>query len=304
MRIVFFGTPNFSADILNYLVEGGVQVVAIVTQKDQKEIPPVKLMGQKIFPHIPIFQPEKASDPNFIQELKRVKADLFVVIAYGHILKKEVLYMPSLGSINVHFSLLPKYRGAAPMQRAILAGDKESGVTIMEMDEGIDTGAILAQAKTSLDDMTFDELRAELVELAKPLLLKVIKMLSRKEIEGGAQDNSKASHAPKINIEECKLDFSSDGEMVHNKIRAFSREPGAWCYCLIDGEKKRLKIFRSTYLPDLNGKMGEIKDFKEGDFQVACKKGGIAILELQLEGKKALKADQFIRGIKGSISLL
>ncbi len=209
LRIVYFGTPQFSATVLDFLLKQKVQIVACVTKPDKPQkrskapVPsPVKVVAESH--HIPLLQPLKASDPEFAEkELRPLNADLFIVVAYSEILKENLLAMPRLGCINVHASLLPKYRGAAPIQRCIMAGDKESGVTIMAMQIKLDAGGMLKVAKTKIDDeMTAGELSTILSHIGSEALWEVIQKVENGQILPEPQDSSKVTQAPKLTSDE------------------------------------------------------------------------------------------------------
>lgn len=305
MRIVFFGTPAFAAEILRYLLESGVDVAAVVTQPDrpkgrslQLTPSPVKLVALE--KGLPILQPEKASNESFINEIAAFQAALFVVVAFGQILSQKLLDTPALGCINVHASLLPKYRGAAPIQRAIMAGDSETGIAIQKMVRQLDAGDVIAVAKTPIpQEMTFMELEEKLIALTKPLLIGVIHEYEKRIPPGKPQNHELATYASKIELEEGEVKWDRSAQEIHNLIRAFSPRPGAWCWILVGGEKKRLKILRSQSVPG-SGQPGEILS-PEGI--VACSRGALKLIEVQPEGKKAMKAADWLRGQK-SISFV
>lgn len=302
MRIVFFGTPSFSAHILERLLKEGFDVAAVISKPDKPkgrhlhlEPTAVKAFVQENYPHIPLFQPEKVSDPSFLPVLQQFDADLFVVVAYGEIIKQSVLDMPKIGCINVHTSLLPKYRGAAPIQRAIMAGEKESGVTIMHMVKKMDAGDIICQVKVPIgENTTFEELEASLLRTGADALIDSIKegVFSRV-----AQDESKVSFAPKVELEECEIHWDKPALEIHNLIRGSNPEPGAWVRIKVKNELKRLKIFRSQVV-DMSGSPGQILAFNKQNLIIACKDRALQILELQLEGKKRVSASDWIQGVR------
>ncbi len=308
MKIIYFGTPKFSADILSYLLEKKINVVAVVTQKDyirnkSEIISEVKKTALQYLNDKDIFQPEKASDPKFLEELKKYKADLFVVVAYGQILKEELLNIPELGCINVHASLLPKYRGAAPIQQSILNGEKTSGITIIKLIKKMDAGPIIAQKEMEItDDMIFTELSDELCNLAKPLLYEVIQKFKKKEIKFYEQDESKVTFAPKIIKELREININNDVKKIYNQIRAFANQPGAFCKISINGNIKDLKIFKAK-ISKVSSRSKEMK-IENDSIIVGCKNGSIELIEVQLEGKKKMSASEFIRGIQNKISFI
>lgn len=311
MRIVFFGTSSFAARVLTKLIEHGHQVVAVITRPDrlkgrnlQSSPPPVKETLQKLKTDIPIHQPEKASHPDFAAQLKTFEADLFVVVAYGEIIKKNLLEMPKAGCINIHASLLPKYRGAAPIQRCLMAGEKETGITIIEMSAQMDAGDILAiQAIPISDQMTFGELEPLLCELSCQLLFDVIEQFKQGIVVRVAQDHSLATFAPKITVEEEQIDWKKPANVLLNQIRALAPTPGAGCQILIGSDKKRLKIKRAEIVKQA-GEPGSILHFGKEGFVVACGELALRLHQVQLEGKKTMSAADFIRGIHHSVSLV
>lgn len=294
MKIVFFGTSAFAARIFSYLVHQGANIVAVVTRTDKPRgrslqllPPPVKEEALKT--GLPIHQPAKASTLEFAEVLKSYNPDLFIVAAYGEIIKQFILDIPRFPPINVHPSLLPKYRGAAPMQRCLMDGEKETGVTIMQMVLEMDAGDILEVVKILVPEtMTWGELDLKLSELAGPALLKVIQDLEKGTVKRTPQDPAKATFAPKITPEETQIDWNRPKEQVHNLIHALSPSPGAWCWVEVGGEKKRMKIKKSLIAKDPDGWIVH----------------GLKLFEVQLEGKKSLTAEEFLRGLNHPIKFL
>jgi methionyl-tRNA formyltransferase len=318
MKCIFFGTPEFASAILEKLVQAGIQFAAVVTRPDTPQgrlrkltAPAVKQTALKILPDVPILQPVKCSSPESIQELKRVHADLFIVAAYGEILSQAVLDIPPKGCINVHASLLPAFRGAAPMQRALMQGCKETGVSIMRMVRKMDAGNLLDVEKMPIpEDMTIVELEHSLRELGVKALLRVIPLLETGSLEETPQDESKATFAPKITPQDSYISWQMAAREIHNQIRALTPFPGAFAEVVIRGEKKRLKIIKAQVFsdehesntPTLAGSF--FQDAKDTLF-VACGRGILQILEVQLEGKKSLPVSEFLKGVKASdISVL
>lgn len=302
MRIVFFGTPDFAASLLDYLLDANIEVAAVVTQPDRPkgralhESPsPVKAAVLKRGLQLPILQPQKASQPDFLEALRTIGADLYVVVAFGQILPQTLLDIPPKGCINVHASLLPKYRGAAPIQRCLIDGEKETGVAIQKMVKQLDAGDVIATAKIEVGpDMTFGELEKELCELSKPLLLLVLQSFERGIPPAEPQNHSLATYASKINVEEAEIRWDLPAEEAHNRIRAFSPRPGAWCWIQMPGgEIKRIKILRTRIV---------LKQAEPGtlssDGIVGCQKGALKIVEVQPEGKKAMPAADWLRGFR------
>jgi methionyl-tRNA formyltransferase len=303
VKIVFFGTPSFAAKILQFLIDEKIEIAAVVTQPDRPQgrnlilTPPmVKETALRTALQIPISQPEKASDPQFLDALASLHADLFVVVAFGQILSRKLLAIPPLGCINVHASLLPKYRGAAPMQRALLNGDKETGVSIQKMVYELDAGDVIDETKIIISpDTTLGELQERLCECSKILLLNVLKKYQNGIPPARPQDPKQATLAPKIKPEEMEIRWDRDAEHLHNLVRALSPRPGAWCWVEIKGEKKRLKILR-THLAPQSGSPGELLRFQGNDCLIAASKHSLQLLEVQIEGKKAMPAADWMRG--------
>ena len=311
MKIVFFGTSAFAAKILSKLIEQGYQIIAVVTRPDRSKgrnllasAPPVKLIAEKLNIALPIFQPEKASAPEFANVLKQFDADLFVVVAYGEIIKKNLLEMPKLGCINIHASLLPKFRGAAPMQRCLMAGEKQTGITIIEMSPQMDAGDILAMESLPIsEEMTFGETEAQLCELSIKLLFDIIHQFEKATVSKTPQDHTLATFAPKILPEEERIDWKKSAKSIHDQIRALSPFPGAWCSVKIGSDIKRLKIKKSKVLEGLSGEPGTILSLGKDGWIISCGKDALRLLEVQLEGKKAMSAEECIRGIQQSVSV-
>lgn len=304
LRVVFFGTSPFAAQILAYLIRQGIEVVAVVTRPDKPRgrssqllPPPVKETLKQIRPELPLHQPQKASTEEFTKLLKEYQADLFIVVAYGEILKENILCLPKLGCINIHASLLPAYRGAAPMQRALMDGVLKTGITIIDMVLEMDAGAMIATAETAVpQEMTLGELSEKLCSDACALLLQVIKDFKSGTIIKTPQDKSKVTFAAKITAQEEEIIWTRSSVQIHNQIRALSPQPGAWCRVQVGQEVKRLKIKKSRSLLELQGEPGTNLSFNKEEWIVACGQGGISLLEVQLEGKKSLPIKDFLRG--------
>lgn len=304
MKIVFFGTPDFAAEVLSYLLASNIQVVAVVTKPDRPKgrsrepVPtPVKLVAQAQPIPISVFQPPIVSIPEFAQVLEAFQADLFVVVAYGEIIKQHLLDMPRLGCINLHASLLPKYRGAAPIQRSIISGEKTTGVTIMHMVKKMDAGDIIKMVEVAIQpNDTFVEVEKSLRQVGIKALLEVIHNFEKGAVPSIAQDHSQATYAAKIELEDCEIHWNQSAQVIHNLVRGVWPEPGAWCYVSVHGQKKRLKI-NSTRVVDSSGQPGKILAYGKAGLVVACGHQALHILELQLEGKKAMPAEELMRGL-------
>jgi len=300
VKIIFFGTPYFAKEILDFLFAKKVQILAVVTQPDrpkgrslQCSPSPVKELVLEKRPELEVLQPLKVSEEWFLERLKKLGADLYVVVAFGQILPQKLLDIPPLGCINVHASLLPKYRGAAPMQRCLMQGEKATGVAIQKMVLKMDAGDVLAVSKTAVPiDMTFGELEKILIALTKPLLLDIVRRYEEGIPEATPQDHSLATYAPKIEPEQTLIQWDQSNLEVHNQIRALSPRPGAWCYCQVGEERKRVKILSAA----LSVEEIPLKQLKGR--KIGCKHGSIELLEVQPEGKKKMNAPDWLRGQK------
>lgn len=305
MKVVYFGTPDIAANVLTFLLQNQVNVVAVVTKPDKPKgrsltpIPtPVKLSALAHNPSMPIYQPEIVSAKEFAPILEAYQADLFVVVAYGEILKQHLLDMPKLGCINLHASLLPKYRGAAPIQRCIIDGELISGVTIMHMVKKMDAGDVIKMAIVDIGpNMTAGELTDELFNVGSKALLEVIHDFEKGIINRSPQNEGLATFAPKIELEDCEVHWNNDAQTLHNLIRGSTPRPGSFCYVKLRDEKKRLKIKSSRVETEMSGTPGQILAANQDGIVVACKKQALRILDLQLEGKKAMPIGEFLRGI-------
>lgn len=306
MKIIFFGTPPFAANLLKFLLENGKTISAIITKPDKPQgrsqkplFPAVKEFALSHAPEIPLFQPEIVSTAEFLPILEAFNADLFVVVAYGEIIKQSLLDMPRLGCVNVHASILPKYRGAAPIQRAIMNGETESGVTIMQMVRKMDAGDIIRIAKVPVgSEMTYGELEEQLCQASMIPLLEVVNEYEKGIIPDHLpQDLLQVTFAQKIELEECQIDWQKPAKEVHDLIRGVNPEPGAWCYVTVKGEKKRLRIMRSSILEEVSAPAGTLVRLDKNGIIVACGSQGLKLLELQLEGKRRMTAAEFIPGI-------
>jgi len=312
MRVIFFGTPLFAARVLEYLLQQKVNIVAVVSKPDRPKgrsglpVPtPVKTAAFLSHLLLPIFQPDVVSAPEFTDVLKNLEPDLFVVVAYGEILKQHLLDIPHKACINLHASLLPKYRGAAPIQRCIIEGERESGVTIMHMVKKMDAGDMISKVTVSIGpDTIFGELEQALCEAGKQALLEVIQIFEEREPPRISQDHTQATLAPKIELEDCEINWNLPAQQLHNLIRGVNPYPGAWCYVLIKGEKKRLKINRSKILscPSEGNLAGSILNIHQTKSNIVIATGdqALELLEIQLEGKKRMSSEELSRGISRS----
>jgi len=311
MKIVFFGTSNFASTLLDCLLKHKLNIIAVVTRTDKPQgrslkvsAPPVKELIEKTYPGLPILQPLKASTPEFAEHLKKYHPDLFIVADYGEILKSLILDMPFMGAINVHGSMLPKYRGAAPIQRSLINGDLKTSVSIVKMVLALDAGDVLAHEDIDLPpSMTFGELAQKMSLLSCPLLIKVIDQIKAGTLQPVPQDPSQVTFAAKITPAETEIKWNHSAIAIHNLIRGISPQPGAWCWVQVGAAKKRLKIKRSE-VAQQDGYFGENIVFSDKEWIVACGTGALKLLEVQLEGKKSLPIHEFLRGFQQPCKIL
>jgi len=304
MNIVFMGTPDFAEESLRKLVANGYSVSAVFTKPDmpvgRKRIltpPEVKVAAEEL--GLPVYQPTTLKDDETYEILKELKPDLIVVVAYGKILPKRILELPPLGCINVHASLLPKYRGASPIQWSIVCGESETGVSTMLLDEGMDTGDILLTAKTEIGkEETAEQLWDKLKVLGGELLIETVKGLENGSITPIKQDETQATYAPIIKKQDGEIDWKLSAKEIDCKIRGLH----AWPVAYTKVDNKMLKIF-SAEIVDENGKPGEVLK-SEKELVVACGENALKITELQLEGSKHMKAEDFLRGKSIATSFL
>ena len=295
-RVIFMGTPDFAVPCLARLVEIS-DVVAVVTQPDrpkgrgQKLLPPpVKVFAQE---HgIAVYQPVRVKAPDFVDVLRGLAPDLIVVVAFGQILSKEILSLPPLGCINVHASLLPRYRGAAPMQWAIVRGEKETGVTTMFMDEGLDTGDMLIRETLPITQaMTAAELHDAMMKLGADVLEKTLFSLSDGTLKRTPQDDALSTYAPLLDKEVGRIDWKKPAQEIHDLVRGLNSWPGA--YTMLAGQK--FKIWR-TRLAEGTAEPGEIVSVTKRGLLVGTGEGMLEILELQAPSKKKMAAGDYVRG--------
>jgi methionyl-tRNA formyltransferase len=301
LRIIFMGTAELSGASLEKLAgDQNFSVIAVVTQPDKpkgrdlKLTPsPVKVLAEKL--NLPVLQPAKARDENFIAALRELKPDLVVVVAYGQILPQAMLDLPPYGCLNVHTSLLPKYRGAAPIQWAIANGEPETGVTIMKMDAGLDTGPILAARGTPVlptDDSQI--LHDRLAQLGAELLVETIPDYLTGKILPQPQPSTGSTYAAKIKKEDGKIDWNQPAQLIWSRLRAFTPWPGAFTF-LLNQPPILLKIYKVQVVEN-HGPIGTIMSADKTGIVVGCGQDALRILELQREGGKRLSAESFLAG--------
>lgn len=296
MRIVFMGTPDFSVPCLKALIEDGNEIAGVFTQTDK----PRGRRGNQILPspvkvcalenHIDVYQPKTLKDGEAFQIIQELAPEMIVVVAYGKILPKEILDYPKYGCVNIHASLLPEYRGAAPIQQVILDGRDKTGVTAMLMDIGLDTGDMLMRSETSIDENeSIDTLYERLSQMGGELIVQVVHAAQNGTLTREKQDDSRSSYVGMITKEMMKIDFSKSAKEVHNLVRALTGT------AFLNG--KRVKIWK-TQVTDGNGDAGEILSWNP--LVVSCGEGAVEILEIQPEGKKKMSAKDFANGLKNT----
>lgn len=301
MKVVFMGTPDFAVGTLEAIVGAGHEVAAVVTQPDKPKgrggvmaMSPVKECA--LSHGLTVLQPLKARNPEFIEEIKAINPDVIVVVAFGQIIPSEIIHMPKYGCINVHASLLPKYRGASPIQWTVLDGCEYSGVTTMLMDEGIDTGDILETVTVKLDEReTGGSLFDRLSLVGAKLLVETLDKAEAGQLHPVKQDDSQSSYVRMIDKSFGLMDFTQPVEVLERRVRALNPWPSAFTHM----EEKLLKIWDATVIQDNNvkaGDYGKVKTDGKTCFMVACDGGYLSVNELQLEGKKRMKVEDFLRG--------
>ena len=302
MKIVFMGTPDFAAGALKALIDAGHEITAVVTQPDKPKgrskelIPsPVKVCAER---HgIPVLQPKRIKTAESIEELKGYEADIYIVAAFGQILTQEILDIPHYGCLNIHASLLPKYRGASPIQHVIIGGEEKTGITIMQMDAGIDTGDMLYKKEIPIESSdNYETLHDKLTVLGAKAVVEALEFLAQGKLEAEKQREDLSCYAPLIDKAMGEIDFSKDALTIDRKIRGMTPWPSAFT----GYRGKQLKIWRAE--PDMEavsaGKPGEILQVDKNRVTVAAGEGVLHVYELQLEGKRRMTAHDFLLGVK------
>lgn len=304
MKTVFFGTAALARASLAALAQSGfARVRAVVTQPDRpqgrelKLTPsPVKTLALEL--GLPVLQPARARDPAFVARLREIGPEVIVVAAYGQLLPPAILELPPFGCVNVHASLLPKYRGAAPIQWAILNDEPQTGVTIMKMDAGLDTGPILAQSVTPIhaeDDA--QTLHDRLAALGARLLVETLPRYAAGQVAPRPQPAAGVSYARKITKDDGRIDWTKPARALWNQVRAFTPWPGSYTYLPAAGERRLLKVWAAAVEPARRGEPGEILSAARQDLVVACGEGALRLLTVQREGAKRLSAEAFLAGL-------
>ncbi len=302
LNIIFAGTPDFAATHLQALLNSEHNVIAVYTQPDKPagrgkklQASPVKQLAEAHY--IPVYQPKSLRKEEAQAELQALNADVMVVVAYGLILPEAVLKAPKYGCLNVHGSLLPRWRGAAPIQRSIWAGDTETGVTIMQMDIGLDTGDMLHKVTTPiLATETSASLYAKLAELAPPALLEVLNGLTSGQFKPEKQQDEQANYAEKLTKEEAKLDWNMTACQLERNIRAFNPAPMAYLTLMVNEVEERIKVYQAEVLPHQENTVGTVLAVDKNGIQIATQQGVLNITQLQPAGKKPMSVQDFLNG--------
>jgi methionyl-tRNA formyltransferase len=303
MRVLFIGTSEIGVPVLRWLLESEEQeLIGVVTQPDKPvgreqriEAPPVKaaLAGSKV----PIFQPKRIKSEEAVAEIRALAPDVIVVMAYGQILPRAVLEIPRIACLNLHASLLPRHRGAAPIQAAIVAGDRETGISVMYMDEGLDTGDVMLQTRIEIaPDETGGSLHDHLAEIAPGALEEALARLQAGTAARIPQDSSAATYAPKLEREHGRIDWTEPAELIERKIRAFDPWPGAFSLLRDDaGRERKLKVHRAGVVDSCSTDPAKMV--------IPVKGGAIRLEEVQLEGKRRMSVAEFLRGYNAPVRL-
>ena len=298
LNIIYMGTPDFAVPPLKALADAGYNVSLVVSQPDKakgrgKKLQNTPVKEAALSEGLNISQPEKIkSNEEFLEKLRSISPDIIIVAAYGKILPKELLDIPRLGCVNIHASLLPRFRGAAPIQKAILEGDKKTGITLMYMGEGLDTGDMIAKSETDIGHKTADELHDELSEMGAKLLIEYLPLIASGDISPERQNDELSCYAPMISKNDGLIDFSGDAEFIERQIRAMDSWPAAFTY--MNGQQ--MKIKNAVVGDNVDEDPGTIVEADKNGIVIACGKGSIVVKSLQMPGKRTMTADEYLRG--------
>ena len=301
VKVGFFGTPDFALKFLNYLHKNNAEISFIVTQPASvsgrgKKINPSPVQKWGLEKKIKVYSPKKVNNSNFRKKIKEQKVDFVIVVAYGNLIDNFIINFPKFLTINVHASLLPKWRGAAPIQRSILNDDKETGICVMKVEEKLDAGPIIKLKKIKINfDDNAGSIYKKMIMIGRPLLIKAMKDIINEDYKIINQKENLSTYAKKIEKSESRIEWEDNAEKINLKVRAFNPFPGAWTK--ISGDNKRIKILKSEIvkknaIPKGNLDVGNVSD----SLVVKCGNGFLKILELQLEGKKVLNNEEFLNG--------
>ncbi|KTF13586.1 methionyl-tRNA formyltransferase [Pseudoalteromonas carrageenovora] len=297
LRIIFAGTPDFAARHLQALIQSEHQIVGVYSQPDRpagrgKKLKASEVKALALEHNLPVFQPQSLKNDDALVDLKNLNADIMIVVAYGLILPKAILEAPRLGCLNVHGSILPRWRGAAPIQRAIWAGDEQTGVTIMQMDEGLDTGDMLHISRCAINaDETSASLYTKLAELGPDALIETVNKLAKGELKAEPQNDELANYAKKLSKDEANIDWSMDAAQIERNIRSFN----PWPVCFTQMAEQTVKIYQAQVV-DQTGSAGQVLSSDKTGVVVACGKHAICITQLQPQGKKPMAISDFLNG--------
>ena len=301
LRLVFAGTPDFSVAILQALIDQGYDIVGVYTQPDRpagrgREPRPSAVKQLALEHGLKIFQPVSLKEQTEQQQLRALRPDLMIVVAYGLLLPQAVLSIPRLGCVNVHASLLPRWRGAAPIQRAILAGDKQTGISIMQMDQGLDTGDVLAHASCQIrDDDTGSSLHDRLMQLGADTLIACLPALQQGALKPESQDDGQATYAAKLSKKEAEIDWSQDAEQLERCVRAYNAWPVAYTFWQRKGKSENLRIWQARALELAhNEQPGRVLSSSADGIDVAAGKGVLRLLQVQSAGGRRMTAADFV----------
>ncbi len=299
MKIAFMGTPEFAVRVLEELLKTKHEVGLVITRPDKaknrgKKIQYTPVKEKALGHNIEVLQPERVrGNEEFLTRLREYAPDIIVVVAYGQILPKEVLELPKHGCVNVHASLLPRLRGAAPIQRAIIEGDEETGVTIMQMSEGLDTGDMLARESVKIGDMNYSRLHDTLAEIGAKLMASTLDLIEIGKVSPKPQDDSKSSYANMIFKQEGKIDFTREPEVIERLIRGFDPWPGAFC----EYGDIVMKLWKAEPICQDTGKEpGTITKVSPKGIEIACGSGTLLVSEIQVPGKKRVAVSEYLKG--------
>ena len=306
LRVIFMGTPEFSVPVLRAIAEAGHEIAAVYTQPPRAagrrglELTPSPVQREAERLDIAVRTPISLKSETEQAAFRALQADVAVVVAYGLLLPKAILEAPRLGCINGHASLLPRWRGAAPIQRAIMAGDTETGMMVMHMEEGLDTGPVALVEKCAIGpDMTAGDLHDRLMNIGAALMVEALSRLETNTLASTLQATDGVTYARKIDKSETRVDWTRPAGEVHNHIRGLSPFPGAWCEADIGGRTERLKLLRSTLSEGtLSEGMGESGGILDDRLTVACGAGAVRLVEVQRAGGRPVAAQEFLRGAK------
>jgi methionyl-tRNA formyltransferase len=299
MRILFMGTPEFAIPSLRILLDHTYEVIGVMTAPDKprgrgQQVSSTAVKEFALSRNLPVLQPERLKDENTIAEVQRLAPDLIVVVAF-RILPRELFTIPNFGSFNLHASLLPKYRGAAPINWAIINGEKETGVSTFFLQDSVDTGSVLLQARVKIgEDVTAGELHDVLAEVGAEIVLQTVRLIEMGKAQPRKQDNTLACPAPKIFKQDCRINWYASSQQVHNFIRGLSPHPASWT--TLGG--RIIKVYRSSLGEAQTSEPGRILLRTNDSLLIGTGNGAISILELQQEGKRRLDIEEFLRGYK------